>query len=798
MEEQVIVKKYRPDSGSLNVKELFFKYLKFLPLYLIFIALALVGAYIYLRYATEYYQSTGQIVIRDEKSSGGVRDDRLDVLMQSDSRKNVQTEIEIIQSRQVMQRVVENLNLNFNYIAKGRFKELNVYKTAPFEIEALAIRDSSVSFLLNLVFTSDNSFTVNGSSQQFTYGQVFKNEFGQFKLVRRENSEPNPEYNVSWLPTFRQASVLLSGLAVAPKQNTGILTISMETTNPILAADVVNGLMEEYKLLTIEDKNASTKKSLDFIDANLRERELELDSIKRVYVAYQKAHNIIDPSTQSANYFSRVEDALKLEQQQRLQLNNATQIQDYLRNSSNNQSTVPSSLGIEDPTLNNLVASYNKAQIERKELLENAPAGNVIVQQKNDEVRLLREKILENVSNIRSSYAAAIGTLRQSNSQALSQLSTLPNKRQDLINIQQQLESKAVIFNNLLTKREESAITLASTISNTKVLQEAMPNNWPVKPNRRNIKLVAFLLGLIVPTGFIVIRELLNDKVNSKADVERLTNASILGEVGHSKTENTLVVTQGNRKVIAEQFRILRSNLQYILPGIQKPVILVTSSFSGEGKSFVSTNIGAVMGLANKKTIILELDIRKPKILSGLGLPKHPGITNYILGKVSLEDLPVKVPGSENLYVLPCGPIPPNPAELLLDTKVSEMFEYLRKHFDAIIVDTAPVGMVSDALTLSKFADCTLYLVRQGHTFKKQVTMIDGYYREQKLPKVSIVLNDVTVQPGSGYGYGGYGYGYGSGYFEEEERPGTGFGRWLGWLGLKNGLAKKSREKRVK
>lgn len=799
MEEEVTIKKSRSEGSNLSIKELFLKYLRFFPLYLIFVALALVGAYVYLRYTTEKYRSLGQIAIRDEKTAGTGRDDKLDVLMQSDGRKNIQMETEVLQSRPVMSRVVENLNLNFNYTAKGRFKDLNAYKLTPFKVETISIADSSQSFTLNLQFPSQSTFKVNGSTRTYAFGENFKTPYGNFRIVRVRNEQVNPDYVISWHPTAERADMLMSGLAVVPKQNTGILIITVESTSPILAADIVNSLIEEYKEITIEDKNASTEKSLNFIDANLKEREKELDSIKRIYVAYQKANNIIDPEAQSSNYFNRVEDALKMEQQQRLQINNAIQLQDYLRNRGNNAGTVPSSLGIDDPTLNGLIGSYNKAQLDRKELLENARPGHLMVKQKEEEVELLRGKILENVKNIRSAYGTAISTLRSTGNQAASQLKTLPNKKQDLINIQQQLESKAQIYNTLLAKREESAIALASTISNTKVLQEAVPDTQPVSPNRRNTQILAVLIGLVIPTIIIVVIELMNDKVNSRNDIEKLTDATVLGEVGHSLGDETLVVTTGNRKVIAEQFRMLRSNLQYVINNVSKPVIMITSSFSGEGKSFVSTNMGAVMALANKKTIILEFDIRKPKVMSGLGLPKHAGLTNYILGTVTLDELPMAVPGSENLFVLACGPIPPNPSELLLDQKLIALFDYLRQKFDVVIMDTAPVGMVSDAITLSKFADCTLYLVRQGHTFKKQIAMVDEYYRQGKLPKLSIVLNDVKAGPAyGGYGYGnGYGYGYGSGYFEEDEQQNSNLHKWFGWLGMKNGTAKKRKTKKA-
>lgn len=220
--------------------------------------------------------------------------------------------------------------------------------------------------------------------------------------------------------------------------------------------------------------------------------------------------------------------------------------------------------------------------------------------------------------------------------------------------------------------------------------------------------------------------------------------------------------------MVAEQFRTIRSNLDYIISRIKRPVILVTSSFSGEGKSFVSTNMGAVMGLAGKKTIILEFDIRKPRVLAGLKMGKHKGLINYLAGNIQLDQLILPIPDAENLFVLPCGPIPPNPSELLLDSRVDSLFDALRQNFEIIIIDTAPVGMVSDALTLAKYADCTLYLVRQGHTYKKQISLIDEVYRENKLPKVSVVINDVKLKPG--YGYYGYGrYGYGTGYIYGEK-----------------------------
>lgn len=784
----------KAELSSLNLKELFFKYVRYLPFFIVSVALALFAAFGYLRYATESYRSIGSIVIKDDKSSSGA-DNKIDILMQQETRKNIQIEIEVLQSRPVMARVVKALDLNFTYTAVGKIKELDVYGIVPFRMEALRLSDTNVLFQTDIHFINQQQFLVNKSGEKLGFNQPFTTPNGTFRLVKTQNQEVSEDYKISWYPTFVRAGQLLGGLAVVPKQNTPILTVAMESTSPKLAADVINQLLREYQAVTIEDKNAITLQKLQFIDARLDSVSRQLDSIQNLYVAFRQRNNVISPSVQSENYLTRVEEANKELSRQKVQVATVTQIEDYLRG--NNNLTVPSSLSIEDRTLNELVTAYNKAQADRTELLKNAPEQNVVVRQKSQQVESLRKEILENTQNIKKSFGTVLGSLQKTNGEALAQISTVPAKEREQLDFQRDLETKAAIYASLLAKRDEAAITLAATISNTKILQEAQPDLTPIKPDRRGTKILAIVIGLLIPLVVIVVIELFNDKVSSRADLERLTDATILGEVGHNYAKETLLVTSGNRKVIAEQFRILRSNLQYFLTHTEKPVLLVTSSFSGEGKSFISTNMGAVMALANKRTIILEFDIRKPKVLSQLNLGKRPGLTNYLLGKAKVEELPVPVPDYNNLFVLPCGPIPPNPSELLLDPKLDALFVYLKQNFDVIVMDTAPVGMVSDALTLSKYADCTLYIVRQGHTFKKQLGLIDEYYRESKLPKISIVLNDAKAGVRYGtYGYGGYGYGYGEGYFEQEERK-TGLRKWFEWLGFKNGVETKQKKEKV-
>jgi tyrosine-protein kinase Etk/Wzc len=521
-----------------------------------------------------------------------------------------------------------------------------------------------------------------------------------------------------------------------------------------------------------------------------------------MYLSYQRRYNLIDAENQAGSYFEVITEADKVVNEQTMQYSIAEMIDGYLADKRNAYSkvVVPSTLGLEDPTLNGLVESYNKAQIERRSLLEaNIPQGNPAVVELEANIEQVRTSIQENLRVIKNAMQSAIARVRTRSDIGQSQLQAMPEKVKELAEIRAQIETYQGLYKILQEKREETAISQAAIVSSSSILDIAYPNTTPISPKKRNILIMAVVAGVFIPALIIFLGEVLNDKISSRFDVERLTRAPILGEIGHSYADEVLVVSKTTRSMVAEQFRIIRSNLQYVLHKKEKWTILVTSSFSGEGKSYVSLNMGAVMALSGKKTIVLEFDIRKPKVLSGLGMPKGPGITNFLLGKGELSEFIRPVPGRDNFFVLGCGPVPPNPSELLLDPRVTEMFEWLHANFDVVIIDTAPVGMVSDAMTLGRFADCTLYLARQGHTFKKQIALIEEFYRDKKLPMVSVIINDVKLKPGYGYyGYGRYGYGYGYGYssyYDEEHPPPGKLDRFLSSFDVRRIFGKRKSKK---
>lgn len=795
------INKNKSELWNLSFRDLFFKYIRFLPLFILSIALCLLAAYLYLRYTVPIYSVGGTMLVKSEQAGG--RGDKFEEMFVNNRTQNIQSEMEIIRSRPLMQRVVDSLDLRFSYLAKGKIKTVNVYKQGPFVVRALKIADSSASFTFKVKFLNENEFRIIDKEGTFRFGQEVVTPYGSFVFLKTTIPPASNEYIITWQPSVVVAGGLAGSIIVNPKTpGTGILSIGMRTANSQMGADIINKLMELYADYSIEQKKQSSDQIVKFIDDRLEEYGKKLDSVQRMLLDYQTRNNLIDAETQLGNYFEIIGDADKTSNEQVLKLNFASDIDDYLADKKNEYKevpVVPSSLGLEDATLNDLVGAYNKAQLERQQLLDaNVPVANPVVKEVTGQIEQLRVSIRENLKNIKSSVNTIIGRFRQRGNISEAQLKAMPEKIKELAEIKRQVEISQDLFKYLQEKKEETAISRASTISNSSIIDRAYPSSVPVKPNRRAIQIMAILVGLGLPALFIFIGEVLNDKVSTRFDIEKLTAAPILGEIGHSYSDNVLVVNKTTRSMVAEQFRIIRSNLQYVINKKDKAVILTTSSFSGEGKSYVSTNMGAVLALAGKKTVILEFDIRKPKVLSGLGIAKGQGITNFLVGKTNdLEGLIKPVPDHENLFVLGCGPIPPNPAELLLDPRLDEMFNWLKEHFDIVLIDTAPVGMVSDAMTLSKFADCTLYLVRQGHTFKKQIALIDEFYQENKLPKVSIIINDVKVKPGYGYyGYGRYGYGYGYGYgsYYEEETPPQGFvEKALARFAIKNPFRKKKR-----
>jgi tyrosine-protein kinase Etk/Wzc len=755
---------------TISPRELIFKYMRYIPWVAITVAIMLVAAYIKLRYSTPIYSVSGRLLVTSPQTGGqGEKFD--DIFMMQQRGDKINDEIEIIKSRSMAARVVRSLGLQKQIFNKGKIRSTVIHpKDIPFNLDILSIADSTNGFSILVTLVNDREFTLNEQPKKYFFNQTITLPYVTFRITTNNLNWQifgSNEFVISWQPVESVAAGLSSAIGVSRiNDNTSVLSLSYQTENIKLGVDIVNQYMKEYQQSRLEDKREIAAKTLDFIDEQLKSVFHDLGGVENNLQNYRQKNQVFNPEAQSNLVFDELSQTNKLLAEHTISVKITDYLANYLSAENNQYKLIPSMLGIEEPTLLQQVTEFNKLQLERETALKTTALNNPRIVNMEAAIQKLRGDMLETLRNIKQTHILAMDELTRKNKDADKLISSIPSKEKQLREVTRQQSILQELYSYLLQKKLETAISSASTISNIKVMEPAMASGGPVSPNRKAIYMIALLVGIIIPVGVVFLIEYLNDKVKSKAEIQQITNAPVLGEIGHADEKNALVVTRNNRKFLAEQFRIIRSNLQYIIPNVPKPVLLVTSSFSGEGKSFISTNLGSVLALSDKRTVILEFDIRKPKIMKGLGLHERKGLTNYIVGSISLNELIHPVPEVENLFVIPCGPVPPNPAEMLLNKKVDQLFKELRNQFDAIIIDTAPVGLVSDAITLGHYADGAIYIVRHNYTLKKQVQLIDDIYQNNKLPNLSIIINDINSRGGYGgyYGYGTYGYGYGYGY----------------------------------
>ena len=765
------------DQSGINPKEFLLKYLQYSWLFAICILLSLIGAWLYLRYTKPLYSVSSTLLIRNdnERGGGGISSqDMFSDIGLFQSTTNKQNEMLILGSRTMMERVVKNLGLQKKYSVIANVKTTDIYPDYPLELIINHLRDSSKPFSLHVHVSQDwTTYRIGEGKEEYAVGQDVKLPHASFRLVPHESSYRELEYRefvMQWLPLMDAANYYTRRLVVNPANDlSNVLSLSYVHENPILASGILNELMKQYNQAAIEDKNEMNRKILTFINDRLYLVENQLDSVEGNLQRFRTSRDVINLPVQSEMYFSNINQLTENVREQEVQLQVVGLLEQYISQPENRLTLVPSTLGLTDPTLIELVSAYNKLVRDRlAEIQTGATLNNPIVKNIEQNIEGARVKMLQNLANIKKVYENNIRNLNEQNGSLKKQITSIPEKERLGTEKARQQEIKRNLYLFLMQKREESEIAQASTIASSRILDVALPHFNLISPIPSRVYSIAVLIGFLLPILIIYLRDLLNDKVITRGEIVKGTNAPLLGEVGHSENEKVLLFPDSSRTIVAEQMRILRSNLRFVLGDqFHKPTILVTSSFSGEGKSFISTNLGATLAISGQKTVILELDLRKPKILVGLGLPKGHGLTNYLVGGANLSDLAKPVPQVDNLYVIPCGPVPPNPSEILLTPKFNQLFAWLKENFDCIVIDTAPVGLVSDAFTLSQYADATIYVVRQRYTFKRQINFIDELYKKHKLPKMGILVNDFISEGTRGYyGYGAakYGYGYGYGY----------------------------------
>lgn len=724
---------------------------------------ALCLAYLYLQYyAVPEYKVYSTLLIKDNSGGQiGASADALNELTSFKSVNSIDNEIEVLKSRSMMDRVVRELNLYTSFYQQGRIKNTELYgQQVPVRvvIGQLGATMPGKSVLLHL--RPGNTFSLEeqpGTAATYIYGQAITRPYGSFTVVKADSlMAPAGELlltfnNITQVADHYSQAVMVQTI----NQKANVLDISLTDPQPAKAKAIINKLVEVYNKETIEDKNQTVSNTLNFLDERLKMLTAELSGVEKSVEHYKSENGVTDIATQATDFTSQASTYNKQLSDWAIQIGVLESIERYLNSSASRNSTVPSSLGIKDETLLTLIANFNALQLERERMLRTIQPGSEMARNLDEQLASLRANILENLRNIKQGLQITSSKLRASFGQYESKIKRVPVLERELRSISRPEEIKRNLYTYLLQKREENALALAATTSDARVIDPALGGDLPVSPNSRAVYLMALVLGLVLPAAGIYATGLLNNRVQLQQDVVGATNAPVLGEITHNDQAETVVVRAGSRTPIAEMFRLLRANLNYLTRDKHNVVMLVTSSVSGEGKTFFSINLGASFSLTDKRVVLVDLDLRNPSVASDLGLGKTLGVTDYLASDtLTIADIICTSPNLPQLAVISAGQVSPNPSEMLMSAKFVHFMHELKDSFDCIILDTPPVGQVADAYVLNQFVDQTLYLVRYGYTLKTQLTVLKNIIRTKMLNNTTVVLNDAREFSGGSYAYG--------------------------------------------
>jgi capsular exopolysaccharide synthesis family protein len=801
MSEQQFFKERTDTNLLLQIMQ---RYLPFWPLFVITVSIGLAVSWFYLRVQTRIYVANAKVLLKDPQKGGG--DSKvLDALNIFSEKKIVENEIIVLRSSVILEEVVAGLDLYNEVHNKGKVRTEELYKgNAP--VWFRAVDKNNINGGGTYFFDVDwKKKQVSINKQQIAFNDTVNINGTAYFIV------PNPDYNQS--VTGKNYYVIFNTIpgtagafagnlkANATSNSSTVIEVKLETPVPEKGVDFLNRLFEVYNYQAVQDKNQIAAKTLAFIENRLNLVVGQLDSVEKNIQQYKTQESVYDLGGQASLYLSNVSELDKKSSDVQIQLDVLKDVQQYVDSKGRKAGTVPSQMLISDPTLSNLLTKLYDAefQLTRAESINGEKSDAVILA--NQSVGRIKNDIRENLGTIRSNLNAVKSNVNSGIAMNSGLLSQIPRKERGLLDISRQQAIKNNIYTFLLQKREETALSSAGTTPDLRVLEKGS-SYGPIKPVAKNFYLTGLLLGLLVSVAYVLLREQFNRKILFRSEIEDKTKVPVLAEIMYSRTPDTIAISEGKRTIIAEQFRSMRTNLAFMGINDEQKTLLVTSSISGEGKSFIALNLAMSFTLTGKKVGLMEMDLRKPKLSKYLGISRDPGITSYLIGKASIEQI-IKETKYPNLFVVSAGPIPPNPTELILSTKFAEMMEQLKEKFDYIIIDSAPIGPVTDSQLISSYANSTLYVVRHAHTPKVFLRMIDDLYKQEKFKNMALVFNGLKprgagVLGGYGYGYGSYGYGYGYGgggdgygyYTQEETKPG-----WRNGWGLFGKLRRKGRGK---
>ncbi|NND53014.1 MAG: polysaccharide biosynthesis tyrosine autokinase [Flavobacteriaceae bacterium] len=738
---------------------------------------ALIVAFLYLRYSTYQYQSSASIKLKEDNNSKLPEISSLqDYGFFADNSSNVLDEIEIIKSRTIISKVVDELNLNIKYFVTGRVKENEVYLKPPINLNFFAtdsvIKKIDTTLFLSIInqdrfelSNTDNKNlfgNVKGNGTEYAFGDRIKTGFGDLIItpnIGNYGMSDGSQIKIAIKPHEEVVEDYKKKILIKNNVQSNVLTLTLNENIRIKAQLILDKLIEKYNEDAVQDKEQIVKVTSDFINNRLEIVSNELEQVDLTAEALKKDNRLSDIASQSSIFLqSEKENEAKL-----ITASNQLQLIDYMdgyMNSNDSDSDLlPANIGIADNSVAETTKRYNDLVLQRDRILENSSDKNPVVVNLNNQIRAIKNNLNQSLNNLRSSTQITLNSLNREDARIRSQIFATPKKERQFRDISRQQSIKESLYLYLLEKREETAITLGMSSPNAKIVESAYTSITPISPKKNLVYLAALVLGLFLPIAFIYFMELLDTKVHTKDDVSQFVKAPFIGDIPSSSVKKSRrIISKVDYSPKAEAFRMVRTNLDFMLKSKDDEtakIIFVTSTMAQEGKSHTATNLATSWSYSEKKVLLIDTDIRVPKIAEYIGVKNKKGLTDFIGDpKLTIDDILVHVKDNNYLDAIPSGTIPPNPAELLMSDRVKLLIEKVKTKYDYIIVDTAAVGLVTDTLLISQFADLFVYVVSAEKLDKRQLHVAQTMYNERRLPNMTILLNGTSKKNGYGYGYG--------------------------------------------
>ena len=788
---------------EVNFQELLFRYLIHWPWFVASVLFCVICAFAYLKVATPIYNVSATVLIKDEDKGGGATMaselEKMGLGGMMNTKSNVDNEVEVLKSKSLALEVVEQLNLYVSYRNEDGWLSKEMYRTSPVLVSLTPQEadqlEKPMKVKMNLLDPGKMDVEIEVGEKKYQkhldkLPAVFPTDEGTVAFLANSDTLAGKWGKVQHITAsigkpMAVAKGYSKALFIAPtSKTTSVVTISLKNSSTQRGKDFINKLIEVYNINTNNDKNEVAQKTAEFIDERIAIISKELGSTEQDLETFKRTAGITDLSSEAKIALEGNAEYEKRRVENQTQISLVKDLQRYLQGS--DYEVLPSNVGLKDEALAIAISKYNEMLMERNRLLRTSTENNPTIINLTSSIHAMRANVVASMDATLKGLQITKADLQREAKRFSQRISDAPTQERQFVSIARQQEIKAGLYLMLLQKREENAITLAATANNAKIIDAAIPDEAPVAPNKIMILALALVMGAGIPVGIIYLFSLTKVSIEGRADVEKLTTLPVIGDipVADGLQGSSIAVFENQNNLMSETFRGIRTNLQFLLEEGQK-VIMVTSTVSGEGKSFVSANTAISLSLLGKKVVIVGLDIRKPGLNKVFNLStKEQGITQFLTDpKRNIMDLVQQSDINSNLFILPGGAVPPNPTELLARKGLEEAIEQLKKHFDYIVLDTAPVGMVTDTQLISRIADLTVYVCRADYTRKSEFALVNELATTSKLPRISIAINGLDLKKkkyGYYYGYGKYGkyygygkrYGYGYGYGEHENKKG--------------------------